>query len=207
MFRQRLQPATVLVVGGVLGIASAATADAATVWFKMTADQTTLLVNQTTEVRISVMAEPSRPVGQGVASWEFDLDIVPQPGTSPVQVLGAVTFLADFAGNPFQPFTNSEVAGEIRAFGAGTTSFNAGINGQYTDVARFTLQALQIGTASYKLGVEGLFEAYVMGSGPLPELATPAWAQSQFVIDVVPEPVSILGLMALCGMAFIRRRW
>jgi hypothetical protein len=177
----------------------------------MTADQSTLLVGQTTDVTVSVMADPSRPAGQGVASWQFDLDIVPEPAASPLQVLGAVTFLADFAGHPFQPFTNSEVAGEIRAFGAGlpvgVTSSNAGINGQYTDVARFTLQALQIGIASYQLGGEGLFEASVLDANGSPELATPAWSQSQFVIEVLPEPVSVLGLMALGGMALLRRRW
>ena len=211
MLKQEYRFVSAIMIGGMLGLVNAATANAATVWFKMTADQTTLTVGQTTEVRISVMAEPSRPAGQGVASWQFDLDIVPQPGTSPVQVVGGVTFLADFSGFPLQPFTNSEVAGEIRAFGGalpvGTTSSNAGINGQYTDAARFTLQALQIGTASYKLGLEGLFEASVLSSNGLPEMATPAWSQSAFVIEVVPEPVSAFGLLALYGMALIRRRW
>ena len=206
MSKRKPQVVTIIVLGTVWVMASVTAANAATVSFKMTANQTTLLVGQTTDVTVSLVAEPSRPAGQGVASWQFDLDIVPQPAASPLQVLGAVTFLADFAGYLGQPFTNSEVDGEIRAFGAATTSFNAGTNGQYTDVARFTLQALQIGTASYQLGSEGVFEAYVMGPGG-PEEATPAWPQGTFVIDVVPEPVSILGLMALCGMALIRRRW
>lgn len=206
----RIQRAVIggVTLGIIIGLGNVVAA-APTVWFMLATDDDTLLVGETTDVTVSVMADPTRLAGDGVASCQFDLDIVPQPGSSPVTVAGAVTYLNDFAGYPLPPVINSEVDGEISIFGAGvplmTTSSNAGIDGNYTEVARFTLEAIEVGTASYQLGIEGLFEAAVFDSGA-PVISTPMWAQSQFVITVTPEPASAIVLMALSVLALRRRR-
>jgi len=206
----RIQRAVIggVALGIIIGLADIVAA-APTVWFMLATDDDTLLVGETTDVTVSVMADPTRPAGDGVASCQFDLDIVPQPGSSPVTVAGTVTYLNDFAGYSLPPLINSEVNGEISIFGGGvplmTTSSNAGIDGNYTEVARFTLEAIEVGTASYQLGAEGLFEATVFDNGA-PVISTPMWAQSQFMITVTPEPASAIALMALSALAWRRRR-
>lgn len=213
--RAWLPAVTVAAIAASVGpAASSVRADLIQVLFRLTADQNQIVLGGQTDVTVSVLADPARPPGQGVASWQFDLDIVPEPvGNSPLTVIGPVTFLADFSGWAVQPLLNTEVSGEVRALGAalpiGVQSSDAGVNGQYTDVARFTVQGIELGTANYQVGIDPPFEASVLDANGTPVVATAVWAQQQFTIEVVPEPVSgaALGLLTLMGLRCRWRGW
>ena len=217
-------------IGVVLIILVVGSACQAGLVFRMTADQTTLLVGETVTVHVWAWADdPCAVAGNGLGLWQMDLDVVETDGPGVVKITdtAGVADIDLIAPAPLDGFfsgwdpctVNQPVSGEARQLtvlttasssdtgvGTGDGDINNPANWAGNEIFSFQIEAMTPGTATYTLKDDG-------GAGFLGDLVD---GDTQFdgffdvpgsdrLFTVLPEP-GTLALVATVGVIACRRR-
>ena len=207
-----------------------------TLVFKMTADKTSLMPNETTTVHI--WAWIYTPTGiekpnKGLDTWQLDLSV---DNTNVIQIVSdSIHTLAPsprYTGVPEYQLSslNNPITGEVRSVSvvqlvsgaASTTGVGVDNNidnqGNYSEICRFTIQAGQthMASAAYTIMDEGAgWFAYLANTeGTLFDNSDSSAygdtyfyaAGSQHVFTITPEPASMVLLATAAAFALRRRK-